>query len=48
MTCNSKEELIKLLSDFKRESEEVGLLLNAKKAKIMVVDENRETRKFLR
>eukprot|EP00112_Aurelia_sp_Birch-Aquarium-sp1_P002497 Seg1276.14 transcript_id=Seg1276.14/GoldUCD/mRNA.D3Y31 product="putative transposon-derived protein F52C9.6" pseudo=true protein_id=Seg1276.14/GoldUCD/D3Y31 len=42
--CNSKEELIKLLSDLKRESEEIELLLNAKKTKIMVVDENRETR----
>ena len=48
MTCNSKEELIKLLSDLKRESEEMGLLLNVKKTKIMVVDENGVTRELFK
>ena len=38
--CTSKEELITLLRESKRESEEMGLLANAKKTKITVVDEN--------
>ena len=34
VTSNSKEELIKLLSDLKRESDEMGLLLNAKRQRL--------------
>ena len=40
LLCNSRQDLMNLLFQVKSTSEEKGLLLNAKKTKIMVLDKN--------
>ncbi|XP_072025105.1 uncharacterized protein [Amphiura filiformis] len=40
LICSSREELLALLKCIKEASEEKGLLLNAKKTKVMVIDRN--------
>ena len=46
LICGSREELLELLKRIKEASEERGLLLNAKKTKIMVLDRNSTGEEF--
>ena len=46
-TCSSKSELLKLLKQLKEISKRIGLLLNTKKAKIMIVDSKRVDVEFM-
>ena len=47
LICSSREELLALLKCIKEASEEKGLLLNAKKTKVMVIDRNGTGEDFL-
>ena len=47
VTCSSKSELLELLKQLKEISKRIGLLLNTKKTKIMVVDSKRVDVEFM-
>ena len=48
LLCESKEDLMELLTRIQHLSKEKGLLLNTRKTKIMVVDRNRtDDHKFI-
>ena len=48
LLCESKEDLMELLTCIQHLSKEKGLLLNTRKTKIMVVDKNRtDDHKFI-
>ena len=48
LLCESKEDLMELLTRIQHRSKEKGLLLNTRKTKIMVVDKNRtDDHKFI-
>ena len=47
LMCESKEDLMELLTRIQHMSKEKGLLLNRRKTKIMVVDKNRTYDQFI-